>query len=150
MFLKGKPKKGNFSYFEYWFLGCENRVFVSGSLFGWGVFWVVCVCVCDRICFGYITVFLLGCFGWFPARFIFVFVNQNFVVVLSDFFFLFPPSYFARLILVLFCCVVYGVLCMFCVRFCVFFKSYVVNPCAALHVLYLLHECIESQNHAKM
>lgn len=34
--------------------------------------------------------------------------NGVFVVVLSDYF-LCPPSYFACLILVLFCCVVYGV-----------------------------------------
>ena len=116
IFLEGKPKKGNFSYFGSWFLGFENRVFVRGSLFGRGVFGVVRMLVCVRFCFGYITVFLLGCFGWFPACFILCLWTKIFVVVLSDYF-LFPPGYFARLILVLFCCVLYGVLCMCCVRF---------------------------------
>ena len=70
IFLEWKPKKGNFSYFGIWFSGCENRVFVRGSLFSGGVFGVVCIPVCNMFCFGYITMFLLGCFGWFPARFI--------------------------------------------------------------------------------
>jgi len=58
----------------------------------------------------------VGCFGWFPALFILCLITNIFVVVLSDYF-LFTTSYFVRLILVLFCCVVYGVLCMCCVRF---------------------------------
>ncbi len=94
---------------------------------------MVYVPVYNGFCFGYIVVFLLGCFGWFPARFVSCLRTKNFVIVLVDYF-LCPPSYFTRIILVLFCCVVYSVLCMCCVRFCVFFKSYVVSPCAALHV----------------
>lgn len=39
MFLKGKPKKGNFSYFGIRFLGFENRVFVRGVTFWEGCFW---------------------------------------------------------------------------------------------------------------
>ena len=65
-----KPKKGNFSYFGIWFLGVENRVFVRGSLFGAVSSGVVYIPVYIRFCFGCIVVFLLGCFGWFTARFI--------------------------------------------------------------------------------
>nr|DAQ26311.1 MAG TPA: hypothetical protein [Caudoviricetes sp.] len=57
IFLEGKPKKGNFSYFVSWFLGVENRVFVRGSLFGRGNFWVVYILVYIRFCFGCIVVF---------------------------------------------------------------------------------------------
>ena len=117
-YFYGKPKKGNFSYFGSWFLGCENRVFVRGWLFGWGVFGVVCVLVYRGFCFGYIIVFLLGCFGWFPASFILCLRTKIFVVVLADYFVCPPPpSCFMRLVFVLFCCVLYGVLCMCCVRF---------------------------------
>nr|DAT58179.1 MAG TPA: hypothetical protein [Caudoviricetes sp.] len=70
IFLEGKPKKGNFSYFVSWFSWVENRVFVRGSFFWRGVFRVVCIPVYIRFCFSYITVFCCGIFGWFPARFV--------------------------------------------------------------------------------
>ena len=51
-----------------------------------------------------------------PGAFCNVFVYQNFVINLVGYF-LCPPSCFVHLVLVLFCCVLYSVLCMFCVRF---------------------------------
>lgn len=43
MFLKGKPKKGNFSYFGIWFWGlkigfCEGGDFLGGVFSGWFVY----------------------------------------------------------------------------------------------------------------
>lgn len=58
----------------------------------------------------------VGVFWWFPARFVACLWAKVFVINLADYF-LRPPSYFARLILVLFCCMLYGVLYMCFVRF---------------------------------
>lgn len=71
-----------------------------------GVFGVSCIPVYISFCFGYITVLCMGCFGRFPARFIFVFVNKNFRVVLVDYF-VCPPSYFVVWYIVFCVCVVY-------------------------------------------
>ncbi len=69
-----------------------------------------------KVLFWLYTDVFIWVFWVVPGAFYFVFVNIFFVVVLSDYF-LFPPSYFKRFILVLFCYVVYGVLCLCCVCF---------------------------------
>lgn len=59
---------------------------------------------------------LLGLFVWFPARFALCLrtkILEWFWLII----FVCPPSCFARLVLVLFCCALYGVLCMCCVCF---------------------------------
>ena len=89
---------------------------MRGPLFGRGVFGVACMIVYNGFCFVYIMVFLLGVFWVVLGEFYFVFAYQNFCSGLADCF-VRPPSYFVCLILVLFCCVVYSVLCMCCVRF---------------------------------
>ena len=76
---------------------------------------------------------MCGLFWVVPGAFYFVFVNQNFRDFFADYFAC-PPSYFTRIILVLFCCVIYSVFVYVLCVFCVPFKSYVVSPCAALHV----------------
>ena len=72
---------------------------------------MVYVPVYNGFCFGYIVVFLLGSFGWFPARFVSCLRTKNFVIVFADYF-VSPP----RVILYsLFCCYFVVWYILFCV-----------------------------------
>lgn len=84
-----------------------------------------------------------------PGAILFCVCEPKFFMIVLVGYFVGPPGYFVRLILVLFCGALYGVLCMCCVCF-VPPQSYVVSPCAVLHVCYMLQSCSGAKHHAKM
>ena len=110
-----KPKKGNFSYFEYWFLGFQNRVFVRGGCFLGGLY----ACLYN-VLFWLLNGVFVGVFWVVPSAFYFVFVDQNFCSGFGRLFSvspeLFYTPYFGVILLCGIWCFVY-VLCTFCVRF---------------------------------
>ena len=75
----------------------------------------------------------VGVFWVVPGAFYFVFVYQNFRAALVGYFGVSPELFYTPCFGVILLCGIWCFVLVLC-TFCVFFKSYVVSPCAALHV----------------